>query len=57
MTKQQPIVITLRKRVQNTELTILMMDIQERKINPTPLHHQHTQYGSAQSVENRLKLM
>jgi Na+/H+-translocating membrane pyrophosphatase len=34
--------------VQNTELTIPMMDIQERKINPTPLQ-QHIQYGSAQS--------
>ena len=51
MTMQQLIVITLRKRVQNTELTIPMMDIQERKINPTPLQ-QHIQY-----VENRLKLM
>jgi hypothetical protein len=57
MTMQQLIVITLRKRVQNTELTIPMMGIQERKINPTPLHQQHIQYGSAQSVENRLKLM
>jgi hypothetical protein len=56
MTMQQLIVITLWKMIQNTELTIPMMDIQERKINPTPLQ-QHIQYGSAQSVENRLKLM
>ena len=56
LTMQQLIVITLRKMVQNTELTIPMMDIQERKINPTPFQ-QHIQYGSAQSVENRLKLM
>jgi hypothetical protein len=56
LTMQQLIVITLRKMVQNTELTIPMMDIQERKINPTPLQ-QNIQYGSAQSVENRLKLI
>jgi hypothetical protein len=54
---QQLIVNTLRKRVQNTELTILMTDIQERKINPTPLQQQQIQYGSAQPVDNRLKLM
>ena len=49
---QQLIVITLRKKVQNTELTIPMMDIQERKINPTPLHQQHIQYGFAQTEAN-----
>jgi predicted RNA-binding Zn-ribbon protein involved in translation (DUF1610 family) len=38
MTMQQLIVLTLRKMVQNTELTIPMMDIQERKnqSNSTP---------------------